>query len=136
LPPKADPDARQRRDAAIAERGRSSGAALGDDPAAAVKKLSRRVTALVNASPEDAPLATPMGMMTLAGYLPTRTFELTVHSLDLARALHRTAPASLKPAITASCELAGSLAGQLPAAPELLLLLSGRGGLPQGVSVV
>jgi hypothetical protein len=58
--------------------------------------------------------------MPLAGYLPTRTFELAVQSLDLTRALRLDIPDALRPAIAASCELAGRLAGQLPTAPELL----------------
>jgi len=33
------------------------------------------------------PVATPVGGMTLRVYLPTRAFELTVHGLDLVRAL-------------------------------------------------
>jgi hypothetical protein len=49
--------------------------------------------------------------MTLIDYLPTRTFELTVHSLDLARALGIESLAVLGPAVSACCELAGRLAG-------------------------
>jgi hypothetical protein len=74
--------------------------------------------------------------MTLAGYLPTRTFELTIHSLDLARVLAVGTPAALRPAVTACCELAGQVAGQLPDAPELLLAITGRTGLPAGLSIV
>lgn len=132
----ADPDARLRREAAIAQRGRDAGAALGDDPSAAVAALAQRVVRLVEATPGDATLATPAGVMTLAGYLPTRTFELAVHSLDLARALGLGVPPALAPAISASCELAGRLAGRLPSAAEFLLLLTGRTGLPGGLSVV
>jgi uncharacterized protein (TIGR03083 family) len=121
---------------AVARRGREAGAALGEDPAAAIADLVHRVTARVDATADDATVATPVGAMTLAAYLPTRTFELTVHSLDLARALAVESPAALGPAVTACCELAGRIAGQLPRAPELLLALTGRPGLPQGLSVV
>src|SRR5262249_49165549 len=122
--------------AAIAERGREAGAALGDDPRRSVAQLAGRVTDLVDATPDDAPVAIRGGRMTLANYLPTRTFELAVHGLDLARALGTDAPSNLMPAVSASCELAGLIAARLPSAPDFLLLLAGRQGLPAGLSVV
>jgi Mycothiol maleylpyruvate isomerase N-terminal domain len=125
----ADPDA-------VARRGREAGVALGGDPAAAVVELARRVTALVGATSDDATVAIPGHPMALIDYLPTRTFELTVHSLDLARVLGLDAPAALGPAVSACCELAGRLAGRLPRAAELLLAITGRTGLPEGLSVV
>ena len=125
----ADPDA-------IATRGKESGAALGKDPARAIRALAAEVTSLVeSADPET--IVTPLGgTMSLFDYLPTRTFELAVHSLDLVRAVGIEAPASLAPAISASCVLAGRLAAQLPAAGDLLLRLAGRTGLPEHLSVV
>lgn len=131
-----DPEQRRRRDIAIAERGREAGAALGDEPATYVAALVQRVRTLVDHSADDVPVAIPSGTMSLAGYLPTRTFELAVHSLDLTRALRLDIPDALRPAIAASCELAGRLAGQLPTAPELLLLLTGRHGLPENLTVL
>ncbi|CAH0210598.1 hypothetical protein SRABI26_02151 [Arthrobacter sp. Bi26] len=121
---------------AIAQRGKETGDALGEDPAAAVRELVQRVTALVRNTPDDALLATPAGVMTLVDYLPTRTFELAVHTLDLARALGLPAPASLAPAVAASLELAGAIGSRLPSAGELLLLLTGRTGLPGNLSVL
>ncbi|WP_211878223.1 maleylpyruvate isomerase N-terminal domain-containing protein [Pseudarthrobacter albicanus] len=121
---------------AIAQRGREAGAGLGEDPVATVQELVRRVTALVRHTPDEALAATPAGTMTLIDYLPTRTFELAVHGLDLARALGFDSPASLAPAIAASLELAGAIGARLPSAPELLLLLTGRSGLPNNLSVV
>lgn len=121
---------------AIAQRGRETGEALGEDPAAAVRELVQRVTDLVRNTPDDAPVATPAGAMTLIDYLPTRTFELAVHTLDLARALGLPPPASLAPAVAASLELAGAIGSRLPAAGDLLLLLTGRTGLPEGLSVL
>jgi hypothetical protein len=74
--------------------------------------------------------------MPLVDYLPTRTFELTVHSLDLARALGVDPPEVLTPAVTACCELAGGLAGRRPHAADLLLLLTGREHLPPGLTIL
>ena len=121
---------------AIAQRGKETGEALGEDPAAAVRELVQRVTGLVRNTPDDALVATPAGTMTLIDYLPTRTFELAVHGLDLARALGIPTPASLQPAIAASLELAGGIGARLPSAGDLLLLLTGRSGLPAGLSVL
>lgn len=45
-----------------------------------------RVLSLVDGWSDDAPVAMAAGAMALVDYLPTRTFELAVHSLDLARA--------------------------------------------------
>jgi hypothetical protein len=121
---------------AIAQRGRETGAELGADPAGAVREIVERITSLLRDTPEDAMVATPAGTMTLIGYLPTRTFELAVHGLDLARALGVEPPASLLPAVAASLELAGAIGARLPSAPELLLLLTGRPGLAGTLSVV
>ena len=73
--------------AGIEARGVAAGEALGTDPVAAVTSLAERVVALVEATPDDAPVATALGAMTLRTYLPTRTFELIVHGLDLATAI-------------------------------------------------
>ena len=131
-----DAEERIRQDAAIAERGRQAGAELGDDPARAVRDLAQRVLGLVDASPDETLLATPAGTMTLATYLPTRTFELTVHSLDLTRSLDTAPPAALAPAIAACCELAGALAARRPNAASLLLNLTGRNSGPASTSVL
>ncbi len=122
--------------AAIAQRGRETGQALGHDPAAAVRELVHRITELIRHTPDEALVATPAGTMKLVDYLPTRSFELAVHGLDLARALGLPTPASLQPAIAASLELAGAIGARLPSAGDLLLLLTGRTGLPSGLSVL
>jgi hypothetical protein len=120
----------------IAQRGRDTGAALGPEPAAAVRELVQRITTLVKNTPDEASVACPAGTMTLIDYLPTRTLELAVHGLDLARALGLEPPASLMPAVAASLELAGAIGARLPSAPDLLLLLTGRSGLPGNLSVL
>jgi uncharacterized protein (TIGR03083 family) len=127
---------RKRQDAAIAERGRQAGAELGADPAKTVREITMRVLARVDAAPDEALLATPAGSMTLGAYLPTRTFELTVHSLDLARTLDMDPPVGLTPAIAACCELAGALAVRRPNAASILLTLTGRNDHALGASVL
>ena len=75
-----DPDA-------VVERGRQAGRDLGDDPAAAVEGLLDR--ALGDLEGADNPLIEVIGGrgIRLLTYLPTRTFELAVHSLDIAGAV-------------------------------------------------
>ena len=71
----------------IAERGRQAGRALGGDPVSALLTLADRVLALVEGLPDDHPMHTPGGVRPLSRYLPTRVAELTIHTIDLARAL-------------------------------------------------
>lgn len=129
-------EARRLRDESIAERGKESGAALGDHPAEGVRALAERVTTLVDRSDDQTPVATPVGQMTLGGYLPTRTFELVVHGLDLAAALDLPVPEVFGPAIAASTMLAGEVAASHSEASRVLLALCGRHGLPSTFSVV
>lgn len=126
--------------AAVAERGRAAGRALGADPAGAVGALATRVLALVAATADSTPVRSPVGTMAFVDYLPTRTFELTVHGLDLARALPGDggpgAGAPFGSALAAGLDLAAELAARGPDAADLLLLLTGRGSLRSGLSAL
>jgi hypothetical protein len=123
--------------AAVAERGRQAGSALGDDPPASVRALAGRVLALVDGAPDDALVTTPMGRtMTLLGYLPTRTFELAVHTLDLAAATGVPAPAGLARPVRASLLLAAELADAQGHGADVLLALTGRRPLPGSLSIL
>lgn len=126
--------------AAIAQRGRDAGAALGADPEARramVQALAERVVALVAATPDDAPVAMPFGGALLIAYLPTRTFELTVHTLDLLAALgNRAVPEGLAEPVAACLQLAVAAAGHGSGAAPLLLALTGRRALAPGFSVI
>lgn len=121
--------------ATVAGRGRAAGAALGDEPAGLVRDLVDRVLPLV-AGDDDPLVTTALGGMRLRQYLPTRTFELVVHGLDIARAAGLPAPAYgpalLGEVLTLTAE-AAVLGGR---GPELLLALTGRSPLPTGFSVV
>jgi hypothetical protein len=122
-------------DPAVAARGRDAGAALGSDPAAAVAQLATRVLALAAAQDGTALVTTIAGGMRLADYLPTRTFELAVHTADLAIVLGMppdvpATAAAQALGIVADLALAGGLAG------PLLLAATGRPGLPAGFSVL
>jgi uncharacterized protein (TIGR03083 family) len=122
----------------IAQRGREAAAALGPDPVAAVRQLAERVLALVAATPDDAPVRLALGGATLVTYLPTRTLELTVHTLDLLAALGAVGetPVQLAEPVAASLELAARLAGSRADGGAVLLALTGRRGLAPGFSVL
>lgn len=120
---------------AVAERGRQAGAALGDDPPAAVAEIEARVVPLVSGRTGDELLTTVAGGMRLADYLPTRTFELAVHTADLCAALGL--PADVPPsAATQALDLVTELAVTGGRAGPLLLAATGRSGLPSGFSVL
>lgn len=120
---------------AIAQRGREAGEALGNDPALSVRALTERVLRQLRAADENALVTTPIGGMRLADYLPTRTFELTIHTCDLARALGQPLEVP-KEAAAQSLAIIGELAIQAGTAALLLLSVTGRQTLPTGFSVL
>ena len=121
--------------AAVVERGRAAGAALGDDPAAAFRaRLAGAVAALEHADDDDL-LTTIVGGMRLAEYLPTRTFELVVHGADIAGATG--VPVAFPRLVLAeAAALAARVAVELGEGPAVLAALTGRAPLPPGFSVV
>lgn len=120
---------------AVAQRGRDAGLALGADPVAAVAELAARVLPLVEALDGEELLTTIAGGMRVADYLPTRVFELVVHTADLARALGAPAEPPAGPAALALGLVAELAVADGNAAP-VLLTLTGRGGLPPGFTVL
>lgn len=123
---------------AVAERGRQAGAALGDDPAASVNGLVERVLPRVrDAGDTDDPLIETIGGgMRLSSYLPTRTFELVVHGLDVARAAGLAQPGFSTSLLTEVTCLASAAAVRHDHGPAVLLALTGRQPLPAGFCVV
>jgi uncharacterized protein (TIGR03083 family) len=120
---------------AIAERGRQAGVALGDNPAGAVHALAERVVARVQRAADTDLVGTPAGGMTLIAYLPTRVFELAIHTLDLEAALG--IAGSLPDAAAAvTLDLVAALARRHGRDTELLLAATGRGPLPAGYTVL
>lgn len=121
--------------AAVARRGRDAGAALGSNPPDVVEEIADRVISLVNASHGDSIVRTPVGGMRLMDYVPSRTFELTVHTCDLAAAID-VVPQVPEAAAEHSLALLGRLAIRSGKASELLLAATGRSGLPPGFTVL
>jgi uncharacterized protein (TIGR03083 family) len=119
---------------AVLERGRQAAVALGDDPARAVQEWVDRVLPRVETA-ADPLIETIAGGMRLSTYLPTRTFELVVHSLDIGRAtgLVPRLPERVLAEVAALAARAAVVEGY---GPDLILALTGRSPLPPTFSVV
>jgi uncharacterized protein (TIGR03083 family) len=122
-------------DPAVAARGRDAGTALGADPAASVSEIAARVLPIIDSQNGNELVTTIAGGIRLAEYLPTRTFELAVHTSDLAVALGvppDVPPAAAQQALRLVAELAvaDGLAG------PLLLIATGRPGPRADFSVL
>ncbi|KUI39452.1 maleylpyruvate isomerase N-terminal domain-containing protein [Mycobacterium sp. GA-2829] len=121
--------------AAVAERGRQAGRDLGADPAATVARLATQALADIEGAGD--PLIEVIGGLgiRLRTYLPTRTFELAVHGLDIARAAgvdYTPPPEVLAEAVRLAADVA-VLSGD---GRQVLLALTGRAALPPEFSVV
>jgi uncharacterized protein (TIGR03083 family) len=121
--------------AAVTERGRAAGRDLGDDPASRFRALALEAVEVAQATDPDLVVHTIVGGMRVAAYLPTRTFELCVHGLDIAAATGIIV--DLPPqAVEAACSLGALAAAQHGLGADLLLAMTGRRGLPPGFTVV
>lgn len=121
--------------AAVADRGRAAGAALGPEPGVAVRVMAADATAAVNATTGDPVIETIAGGIRLSEYLRTRAFELTVHTLDIAAAtgLSVHPPAD---ALSDAVRLAAELVDPRDDGAAVLLALTGRQPLPDNFSVL
>jgi hypothetical protein len=115
------------------EDARQSGARLGGHPATAVRHFVDEAVAAVGA--EDRLIMSAGGGMRLHNWLPTRTFELAVHSLDIAAAtgLSIDLPDQV---VADAAALAARIAVATGNGPAVLLALTGRGDLPRDFWVV
>jgi uncharacterized protein (TIGR03083 family) len=122
----ADPDQ-------INARATQAGLALGDHPLDTIRDLQGGAAAAL--ATDDRIITTIAGGMYLSEYLPTRVFELGLHSVDLARALGvpDDLPAEVAEGILA---LSVEVARRRGDAQAVLLALTGRGQLPSGFSIV
>jgi uncharacterized protein (TIGR03083 family) len=120
---------------AVAARGREAGKALGADPLHAVRTTAERVLARVNTTPDTTCVGTPVGGMRLIDYLPSRVFELTIHTLDLAAATSQDVTIAREAAIV-TVSLVTELAQASGKLAPLLLAATGRRALPSGFSVL
>jgi len=119
---------------AVRRRSEQAGAELGEDPVATLAQMRDR-TLHALAHTDDRIVTTPVGGMLLSHYLPTRTFELAVHGLDLARATGRPESVPVE-ALWEAVSLATELAVRRGHGETVLFALTGRGIVPSDFSVV
>jgi uncharacterized protein (TIGR03083 family) len=121
--------------ARVAERGRQTAQSLGPDLPSAVARLASEVSALIDALPDDHIFASLIGGITLVDYLPTRTVELVVHTLDLqaATGIKGEPP---RDAMLSTLHLLAELAVDTPNAGHLALLATGRDAWVEPFSVI
>ena len=121
--------------AASTDDARRTGAELGDDPATSVRLLLADAVATVMGAVPDMLIGSAAGGMRLSAWLPTRTFELAVHSLDVANLIGR--PAGLSDQVIGdTAALAARIATAIGHGSDVVLALTGRGDLTRGFSVV
>ena len=119
----------------VAERGRAAGLEIIDDPKMMVRGFAMYVKNKLGELSDDHIMATPVGGMRLIDYLPTRTFELIIHTMDLAIAVG----VDEKPpenGLETTIQILGQLALHQGHAPGLILAATGRHNLPDGFSVL
>jgi len=117
------------------EDARKTGAELGAEPAVAVTEFARRATEALSAVGDADVVAAPVGGMRVREWIPTRTFELVVHGLDVAAAAG--VPAEFAAEVVAVTTMqAARVAATGPDSTLLLRALTGRETLPPGFSVV
>ena len=119
----------------VAKRGRAAGLEIIDDPRLMVRGFAMYVKNKLDELSDDHIMATPIGGIRLIDYLPTRTFELIIHTMDLAKALGVDAepPAN---GMEATLQILGQIALHRGHASDLVLAATGRNGLPDGFSVL
>lgn len=108
---------------------------LGDEAAARVSELAGQATAALAAARDDDVVSTPAGGMRVRDWVPTRTFELVVHGLDIAAAAGVPFDLALD-AVTETVTLAAQVAAAVGDGPLVLSALTGRTQLPEHFSVV
>jgi uncharacterized protein (TIGR03083 family) len=120
----------------VVGRGVAAGQALGENPAESVDSLAERVPALVETAGNPL-ITTAAGGMRLETYLPTRSFELVVHSLDIAAAVPDIeGPEFSDQLLSQVARVAATSAVLLGHGVELMLALTGRATLSPGFTVV
>ncbi|MGH3913469.1 MAG: maleylpyruvate isomerase N-terminal domain-containing protein [Pseudonocardiaceae bacterium] len=115
--------------------GVAHGVRLGAEPVAAVGRLVEQAVDRVEEAADADLLSTAAGGMRLDSYLRTRTFELAVHSLDIADAadLQHGVPEEV---LGAAAALAAQVAAQIGEGALVLRALTGRTPLPAPYSIL
>lgn len=121
--------------AATDERARETGLALGDQPKTAVQEIADRILKRLGHMPDDFLLSPPTGGTRLSDYLPTRTLEMMVHTLDIAKAIGLEVTPPDGP-LSSTLTLLADLALRQGEGQEVALALAGRAPLSIDFSVM
>ena len=119
----------------VAERGRAAGLEIIDNTTMMVRGFAMYVKNKLEELSDDHIMGTPVGGIRLIDYLPTRTFELIIHTMDLAKSIGVEAEPPER-GMEATVRLLGQIALYRGQAPSLVLAATGRNGLPDGFSVL
>ncbi len=119
----------------IAERGRAAGLEIIDDPKMMVRGFAMYVKNKLEELSDDHIMGTLAGGMRLIDYLPTRTFELIIHTMDLTKALGVESNPPQR-GLESTLQIIGQIALHRGHAPALILSATGRHGLASGFTVL
>lgn len=120
---------------AVAARGVEAGVWLGEDPLHKIEDALARASLEIELAPEGRIVSIGGMGIPLGEYLRTRVFELVVHTIDIAHAVHIEHRVPVE-AIAESARLAVSTAIERDDAEPVLLALTGRAALPEAYSMV
>ena len=119
----------------IAERGRAAGLEIIEDPKMMVRGFAMYVKNKLEELSDDHIMGTLTGGMRLIDYLPTRTFELIIHTMDLIKALGVESSPPRR-GMETTLQMIGQLAVNRGYAQDLILSSTGRDGLARGFTVL
>ena len=119
----------------IAERGRAAGLEIIEDPKMMVRGFAMYVKNKLEELSDDHIMGTLAGGMRLIDYLPTRTFELIIHTMDLIKALGVESSPPRR-GMETTLQMIGQLAVNRGYAQDLILSSTGRDGLARGFTVL
>ena len=119
----------------IAERGRAAGLEIIEDPKMMVRGFAMYVKNKLEELSDDHIMGTLTGGMRLIDYLPTRTFELIIHTMDLTNALGAESSPPRR-GMETTLQMIGQLALNRGYAQDLIFSSTGRDGLARGFTVL
>lgn len=114
----------------VEQRAREDAAELGGSSAAAAREAAAAALEALEEAPDNRLVMSRLGPLTLREFVRTRTLELVVHGLDLARALGVEPPKEVRDAAVPAITLLAQAAAERGMATELLEAAAGRRELP------
>ncbi|WP_257161145.1 maleylpyruvate isomerase N-terminal domain-containing protein [Corynebacterium cystitidis] len=107
------------------ERGPGAGQKLGEDPEATIREIIERVLRRLDRTASTALVDTGSGTINIETYIDTRAFEISMHTIDLARASDQPIPQRTLSTLDNCLALATDIATE-DEKLDLLLAATGR----------